>query len=135
MAKLTVALATFNEEKNLGACLTSIKDIVDEIIIVDGSSTDNTVNIAKEFGAKVKIVENQQNFHINKQKALDMATNEWIFQLDADEVVSADLAKEMSEVILMTEKEQDIYQSKLPQKTLFLQHQQLLEARDGAIGT
>lgn len=135
MAKLTVALATFNEEKNLRACLASVQQIADEIVIVDGTSTDKTVAIAKEFGAKIKIVENQQIFHINKQKALEMATSEWILQLDADEVVSPELAKEIAYVIEMTEEEHEAYQDLLPKKRLFLRHQQLLEERDGNIGT
>ena len=95
MAKLTVALATYNEEKNLKACLSSVKDIADEIVIVDGTSSDKTVEVAKEFGAKVVVRQNEKIFHINKQKALEMATYEWILQLDADEIVSGKLAQEI----------------------------------------
>lgn len=135
MAKLTVALATFNEEKNLRACLASIKEIAREIIIVDGSSTDKTVAVAREFEAKVTITQNEQIFHINKQKAIDMATNEWILQLDADEIVSPALAKEITKVISMTDQELEAYQANLPNKSLFLRHQKLLEGRDGNIGT
>jgi len=135
MAKLTVALATFNEEKNLGNCLESVKDLADEIVIVDGASKDKTVEIAKKFNAKIKIVENQAIFHINKQKALEMASNDWILQLDADEIVSNQLAKEISRVITMTDQEVEGYQEKLPKRRLFLRHQALLEARDGNIGT
>src|SRR6266571_7770783 len=134
MVKLTVALATFNEEKNLGACLASVKDIANEIIIVDGSSTDKTIAIAKQFEAKIRVVPNQQNFHINKQKALDMASHEWILQLDADEIVDKKLAQEIIKVINMTEEEMEVYEENLPNKKLFLRHQRLLEARDGAIG-
>ncbi len=135
MGKLTVALATFNEEKNLGQCLESVKDLADEIIVVDGSSTDKTVEIAKQFGAKVKIVENQKIFHINKQKALEMASNEWILQLDADEIVSPALAKEIIQVIHMTDEDIEDHQKNLPNKKLFLRHQALLEKRDGNLGT
>lgn len=135
MAKLTVALATYNEEKNLRVCLSSVQQIADEIIIVDGTSSDRTVDVAKEFGARVKVVENQQIFHINKQKALEMATCEWILQLDADEVVSPELAKEILYVIDLNDEELEEYQEKLPKRKLFLRHQQLLEARDGEIGT
>src|SRR5436309_2920056 len=104
MARLTVALATFNEEGNLGDCLESVKDIADEITIVDGSSSDKTVEIAKKYGAKVLVTDNHPIFHINKQKALDMATNEWILQLDADERVTPALAYEIKKVIAMTDK-------------------------------
>ncbi len=135
MKKLTVALATFNEEKNLGSCLESIKDIADEIVIVDGTSSDKTVDVAKKFGARILVVPNQQIFHINKQKALEMSHNEWVLQLDADEIVSPELAKEIMEVIIMDEHSLDAYQAKIPNRELFLRHQKLLEGRDGSIGT
>lgn len=135
MAKLTVALATYNEEKNLQACLESVKDIADEIVIVDGTSSDKTVEIAEMFGAKVTIRQNEKIFHINKQKALDMASNEWILQLDADEIVSKKLASEIKKILDFNEKELDAYQDSLPNKQLFLRHQKLLEERDGYIGT
>lgn len=96
---LSVVVATFNEEKNLPDLLNSVKDLTDEIIIVDGSSTDKTVEIAKKYGAKVVVVENLPNFHINKQKAIDLATKDWIFQLDADERVTPDLAEEIKNKI------------------------------------
>ena len=134
MAKLTVALATYNEEKNLRDCLESVKDIASEIIIVDGSSTDKTVEIAKAYGAVIKITDNPPIFHINKQKAIDLSTSEWILQLDADEQVSKNLCQEIKQVINMTEKELTDYQENLPQKKLFLKHQQLLITRDGSIG-
>ena len=135
MSKLSVVLATYNEEKNLGACLESVKDIASEIIIVDGQSQDKTVEIAKKYDAKIKIVPNQKIFHINKQKALDMATNQWVLQMDADEIVSKKLAEEIVSIISMTDNEIDEYQEKLPNRKLFLRHQQLLEQRDGNIGT
>ena len=93
--ELSVTLATFNEEENLPGCLDSVHDLADEIIIVDGSSSDRTVEIAKKYRANVIVTENLPNFHINKQKAIDLATKDWIFQLDADERVSKELAKEI----------------------------------------
>lgn len=135
MAKLTVVLATYNEEKNLGACLESVKDIASEIIVVDGTSQDNTVGIAKKYGAIVKVVPNQRIFHINKQKALNLATNDWVLQLDADEIVSPELSEEIKQVIEMNSHDIEHYQEKLHNRKLFLRHQQLLEERDGNIGT
>ncbi len=135
MANLTVALATYNEEANLRACLESVKDIASEIIIVDGSSTDRTVEIAKEFKAIVKVTDNPPIFHINKQKAIDLSTNQWILQLDADEQVSPKLAHEIKKVIDMSDEELNNYQQTLPKRKLFLRHQQLLVNRDGSIGT
>jgi len=99
MQKLSVVLATFNEEENLSGCLDSVSGLADEIIIVDGSSTDKTVEIAKKYDAKVVITENKKNFHINKQMAIDMATGDWILQLDADERISPELAQEIEEKI------------------------------------
>ncbi|PIP74696.1 MAG: hypothetical protein CO135_01490 [Candidatus Levybacteria bacterium CG_4_9_14_3_um_filter_35_16] len=96
---LSVVLATYNEEKNLASCLDSVKDIADEIIIVDGSSSDKTVEIARKYGAKIKITTNKFNFHINKQMAIDMATKDWILQLDGDEHVSLELKNEIREII------------------------------------
>lgn len=96
---ISVVLATFNEEKNLSACLESVKDLADEIIIVDGASTDQTVTIARSFNAQVHIAENVKNFHINKQKAIDKASKEWTLQLDADERVTPALAEEIRQVI------------------------------------
>lgn len=93
MKKISIVLATFNEEKNLAMCLDSVVDWSDEIIIVDGSSTDNTRKIAKDYKAKVIKTTNKPNFHINKQMAMDEATGDIILQLDADEVVDQDLKK------------------------------------------
>lgn len=135
MKKLSVVLAVFNEEKNLDACLASVKDIADEIVIVDGTSTDQTVAIAKKFDARILITDNPPIFHINKQKAIDMAKNEWILQLDADERVSPKLAKEIIDVITLNDGEIEQYEKSLPKRKLFLRHQEILEERDGAIGT
>ena len=115
---LSVVLATFNEEKNLAACLDSVKNLADEIIIVDGSSTDKTVEIAKKYKAKVKITTNKPNFHINKQMAIDMATKDWILQLDADEHVSEQMEKEIKEIL--KKDKNDINGYWMPRKNLFL---------------
>ena len=97
--KLSIALATFNEEKNLTRCLEAIKGWADEIVVVDGNSTDKTREIAKKFGAKVIKTTNKPIFHINKQIAIDHCLGEWILQLDADEIVSAELKKEILAII------------------------------------
>lgn len=98
MAKLSIALAVYNEQSTLSTCLESVKDLADEIVIVDGTSADRTVEIAKSYGAKVLVEENRSNFHINKQHAIDACTGDWILQLDADERVSSMLAKEIKRV-------------------------------------
>src|SRR5579872_3225700 len=117
---LSVVLATFNEEENLPRCLESVKDIAQEIVIVDGTSTDKTVAIAKKYGARVMVTDNPPIFHINKQKALEMAKGEWILQLDADEQVSKQLGEEIQKIITMTDEEIENYENHLPSKKLFL---------------
>ncbi len=130
--KLSVALATFNEEKNIKRCLESVREIAEEIIIVDGTSSDKTVEIAKEFGAKILVKDNPSMFHINKQKAIDQANGDWILQLDADEVVSAKLSEEIKKLINMTDQEIKEYEKSIPD--LLLRHQKIIEERDGPIG-
>jgi len=89
--KTSVVLATHNEELNLERCLQSVKEFADEIVIADGESTDQTVEIAHNFGATIIQTSNKQNFHINKQLAMDAAHGELVLQLDADEVVDGTL--------------------------------------------
>lgn len=88
---ISIVLATYNEEKNLARCLDSVKSIADEIIVVDGNSTDKTVEIAGQYNAKVINTTNKSNFHINKQMAIDAAKGDLILQLDADEILDQEL--------------------------------------------
>lgn len=147
--KLSVVLAIRNEESNLPSCLESVKDLADEIIVFDEQSSDKSVEIAKKYGAKVSIVAHQDNFHITKQKAIDAATGDWILQLDADERVTPELAKEIKKVVLM---DLDIschpeyfkngvilpFTNHQPLNTrhlsLFSRHQSLIEKREGKLG-
>jgi len=115
---LSVVLATFNEEKNLTSCLDSIKDIADEIVIVDGTSLDKTVEIAHKYNAVVKITTNKKNFHINKQMAIDMATKDWILQLDGDEQISPQQKEEIKQILEKDNKEFNGYW--MPRKNMFL---------------
>lgn len=114
---LSIAIATFNEEKNLAKCFESVKNIADEIIVVDGQSSDKTTEIAKSYGARIKITTNKPIFHINKQMAIDMCTKDWVLQLDADEVVSPKLRDEILS-ILESEKTANGYW--IPRKNWFL---------------
>lgn len=126
MKKLSVVLATRNEEANIGRCLESVKSIADEVVVVDEYSTDKTREIAEKLGAKVFLEPHHDNFHITKQKALEKATGDWVLQLDADEVVTSELANNIKKVLGGN------YESK-PNK-LFERHQRLVERRDGIIG-
>jgi len=124
--RLSVVLAVRNEEENIARCLNSVKDIADEIIVVDEYSTDKTVEIAKKYGAKVFEEPHHDIFHITKQKALDYATGNWILQLDADEVVTQELAKE---IVATVHGSLSTVHNKL-----FQRHQEIIEKRDGLIG-
>jgi glycosyltransferase involved in cell wall biosynthesis len=76
-----------NEEKLLPQCLESIKNVVDEIIIVDTGSTDKTVEIAESYGAKIFHHLWDNDFSKHRNQAIDYATGDWIFILDGDEKV------------------------------------------------
>jgi len=125
--KLSIVLATRNEEENIGRCLDSVKDVADEIIIFDEYSTDKTREIAERFGAEVYLEKHHEIFHITKQKALEQAKGEWILQLDADEVVTPSLSREILDVINKKIKTESY-------NPLFVRHQKLIEERDGQIG-
>ena len=96
---LSVAIAVLNEEKNLDECLAAVTSFVDEIVVVDGGSTDKTVSIAKKFTSHIIKTSNPPMFHINKQKALDACSGSWILQLDADERITLALQEEILHVI------------------------------------
>lgn len=100
--KLSLCIATFNEEKFIRYPLDSAYDLVDEVVIVDGGSSDKTLEIVQSYGEKVKIIKttNPPMFHINKQKAIEAAKGEWILQLDADEALSEELKEEIRQVVL-----------------------------------
>lgn len=90
--KISAVIITFNEEKNIARCIKSLVEIVDEIIVVDSFSEDNTIEIADKLGAKVF----KQKFlgHIEqKNYAKNLASNNWIISLDADEEISKELKK------------------------------------------
>ncbi len=116
MKKISIALAVYNEANNLARCLEAVAPWADEIIIVDGGSTDDTVKIAQNFKAKVIITDNPPIFHLNKQKALEACSGEWILQLDADEVVSTELKEEL---LATARKKADFMGYYIPRKNFF----------------
>ena len=87
--KITAAIITLNEAENLRAACESVS-WADEILVVDSESTDSTVDIAAQCGARV-IVKPWAGFAAQKQFAVDSANHDWIFSLDADERVSPEL--------------------------------------------
>lgn len=82
---LSVCLITKNEEKNLEQCLSSVKPVADEIIVVDTGSTDKTLEIAQKFTDKIYSFEWVDDFSAARNFALDKAQGEFILSIDADE--------------------------------------------------
>ncbi|GKU25992.1 tetratricopeptide repeat-containing glycosyltransferase family 2 protein [Clostridium folliculivorans] len=85
--EISLCMIVKNEEEYLPRCLNSVKDIVDEIIVVDTGSTDRTIEIAKEFNAKVYSFQWSNNFSEARNESLKHATKDWILILDADEEI------------------------------------------------
>lgn len=111
---ISVIINTWNEENNLPRTLASVRQLADEIVVVDMESTDKTVLIAKEAGAEVYkhkytgYVEPARNFAMGK------ATGDWILILDADEEITKELAEKLKE--LTGRSEADFY--RLPRKNI-----------------
>lgn len=92
--KLSVCIICKNEESTLERCLESVK-WADEIIIVDSGSTDKTLDIAKRYTNKIAIREDWEGFGKQRRRAEALASNDWVFAIDCDEVVSEELHKEI----------------------------------------
>lgn len=96
MIKLSVVIITYNEEKNLERCLLSVKDVADEIVVLDSFSTDKTQAICLEH--KVKFVQHPFDGHIQqKNRAITFASNPHVLSLDADEALDEQLVKSILE--------------------------------------
>ena len=87
MVKLSLCMIVKDEERVLGRCLESVKDCVDEIVIADTGSTDQTVEIAKTYTDKVFCIAWKKDFSAARNFTLSKATGEYILWLDADDVV------------------------------------------------
>ena len=87
MNNIDLCMIVKNEEKYLRECLTNIKDLVENIIIVDTGSTDNTIRIAEEFNAKIYNYNWINDFSSARNFSLSKATSKWILILDADEIL------------------------------------------------
>jgi len=96
--KLSVVIATKNEEKMIQDCLESVL-WADEIVIVDDGSEDRTVEICREYTSDIITNDSKGNFHYNKNLGIKKATGDWILSLDADERITTELAHEIRSVI------------------------------------
>lgn len=97
MTKLSVVIITFNEEKNIGRCIESVRDIADEIVVVDSFSTDRTKDICLSYG--VDFHEHKfEGYIAQKNYAISRAAYPHQLSLDADEALSDELKKAITEI-------------------------------------
>lgn len=96
MNKLSVVIIAFNEADNIARCIDSVREIADEIVVVDSFSTDRTVEIAQAKGARV--IQHIFEGHIQQKNfAKEQAKYEWVLSLDADEALSDELVRSIYE--------------------------------------
>jgi tetratricopeptide (TPR) repeat protein len=96
---LSLCMIVKNEEASLPQALSSVKEVVDEMIILDTGSTDRTAEIAKEFGASVYHFEWCNDFSAARNEALKYVQGQWVLVLDADEVLTPKIVPEMKQAI------------------------------------
>jgi len=99
---LSVIVITKNEARNIRRCLRSVAGWVDEIVVLDSGSTDNTVAICREFTPRVYVTD-WPGYGRQKNRALNLAGGDWVLSLDADEWVTAGLREEIRQAITQTE--------------------------------
>ncbi len=104
---LSLCMIVKNEEGLLGQCLESVKDCVDEIVIVDTGSTDRTVEIAKEYGAQIYHHPWEDDFSKHQNQSVEYATGDWILQMDADEELTMDSCSALRQAL--TDREADAF--------------------------
>lgn len=95
---LSVVISAYNEEQKIEDCLKSVK-FADEIIFVDNSSTDKTLEIVKKYTSKIFVRPNNLMLNVNKNFGFTKASGDWILSLDADERISSGLQKEIKSMI------------------------------------
>src|ERR1051325_9945433 len=90
MVRISAVIITHNEEQNIARCISSVTDIVDEIVVVDSYSDDRTTEVAERYGARI-LYHHFRDFGDQKTFAIQQAANDWILSIDADEVLSPEL--------------------------------------------
>ena len=98
ITSLSAYIIVKNEARDLPGCLESLKGLADQVVVVDDESTDNTVVLAKDWGAKV-YARTLDGFGKQKQFALDQCTGDWVLSIDADERVTPELARAIKDVL------------------------------------
>lgn len=97
--KLTLCMIVKNEERYISRCLSSVQDIVDEIVIADTGSQDNTKDICKSFQARVFDFEWENDFAKARNYALQHAEGDWILMLDADEELDQETGRFLTSLL------------------------------------
>ncbi len=92
--KLSAVIITFNEEHNIKRCLESLKEVADEIIVVDSNSTDKTEEICRSYGVQF-ITQSWLGYSRQKNFANNLAQYEYLFSIDADEALSPELTRSL----------------------------------------
>ena len=106
--RLSAALIVKNEAAKLDACLASIADWVDEIVIVDSGSSDATLDIAAKYGAQVHTHTDWQGFGPQRQRAQAHVQGEWVMWLDADERVTPELKQSLQAALQQYQHERNV---------------------------
>jgi glycosyltransferase involved in cell wall biosynthesis len=97
MKKLSAVIITFNAEKKITACLSSLQGVADEIIILDSFSTDNTAAICRQFGVRFH-QQAWKGYGAQKNDAQKLATHDYVLSLDADEYLSPELQQSLLDI-------------------------------------
>ncbi len=108
---LSGVVLTRNEERHIAACLDSIRDFVDELLVFDSGSTDRTAELAQKGLARI-VVRSFDNYAAQRNAAIEATTCDWVFFIDADERADAGLGKEIREKISHSD-------DAIPQNVLF----------------
>ncbi len=112
MKKISICIICKNEESKISSCLASV-NWADEIIVVDSGSTDRTIEVAKQFTDKVYIEDDWQGFGIQRRRAEEYASNDWIFAIDCDEIVTEKLKNEILRNIAQANESDVFYVNRL----------------------
>lgn len=94
--KVSATIITMNEAHNIEHCLRSVRAVADEIIVLDSGSSDGTVELARPLADIVEVTD-WPGFGIQKQRALEMASGDWVLSIDADERITEGLAREIND--------------------------------------
>jgi len=105
MSKLSVYYIVKDEETRLAESLEKVVELTDDLVVVDSGSTDRTVEIAESFGARV-VFHEWKGFAVQKAYAANLCENDWVLDLDADEILSDELVENIKQALQWTDLEE-----------------------------